>query len=449
MKLFVITVMLLGLSSITSCKKFLDEKANKKINTPSTLADLEGILNNYGVLNARYPSAAEIGSDNYYLTDAGWAATSELHQNLYYWQKYDNIGGDWNATYTNIYYTNVILEALSHVEYKPSEEKRFLQVKGSALFIRSYYFYALAQLFAPPYNENTADADLGIPLKINTDYNETSVRSSVKQTYERIINDLTKAVPWLPDNPASKYWPSKPAAYAALARTYMVMRNYNKAGLYADSCLQLYDSLINYNSVSASASIPFTQFNKEVIYDCRTASPSALSQSRAKVDSLLYNSYATNDLRRTIFFKSNSDGSHAFKGNYTGLSTAGMFTGISTDEMYLLRAECYARAGDKDAAIADLNTLLSKRWKTGTFIALSVPDAATALQLVLAERRKELPFRTIRWSDLRRLNMESSFATTLTRTLNGQTYTLMPGDIRYVLQIDRDAINKSGMQQNP
>ncbi len=449
MKAFSVIAIWVCLCSLASCKKFLDEKANKEINTPSTIADLEGILDNYGVLNARYPSAAEIGADNYYLTDAGWGASSELHQNLYYWQKYDNIGGDWNATYNNIYYTNVILEALSNIEYKPSEEKRFLQVKGSALFIRSYYFYALAQLFAPPYNESTAATDLGIPLKINTDYNETSVRSSVKQTYDRIINDLKEAVPLLPDNPALKYRPSKPAAYAALARTYMVMQDYNKAGLYADSCLKLYDSLIDYNTVSASASIPFSQFNKEVIYDCRTASPSALSQSRAKVDSLLYNSYSTNDLRRTVFFKANSDGSHAFKGNYTGLSTAGMFTGVATDEMYLLRAECYARAGNKDDAIADLNTLLSKRWKTGTFTALSAPDAATALQLILAERRKELMFRTIRWSDLRRLNLEPALATILKRILNGQTYILMPGDIRYVLQIDRDAINKSGMQQNP
>lgn len=437
------------LISLLSCKKFLDEKPDRKLVVPSTLKDLDGILDNYGILNARHPVAAEVCADNYYLTSSDWAAVSETHRNFYLWQKWDAIvGGDWTSPYSNIFQVNVILEYLPLVTYSPDEEQKKKEVKGSALFVRAFNFYSLSQLFIPPYESLTANQDLGLPLRLNTDFNETSVRSSVQQTYDRIIADLQEAIPLLPDKPQLKYRPSKPAAYGLLARTFLVMRDYNKAGIYADSCLKLYDSLMDYNSLNAAASIPFAQFNKEVIYDNRSAAPSTLSQTRAKVDSFLYNSYAANDIRKTIFFKSNGNGTYAFKGNYTGLSSANLFTGIAVDEMYLIRAESYARNGNTTLALQDLNALLSKRWKSGTFTNITAANADIALGIILTERRKELLYRALRWSDLRRLNKEPQFAITLTRYINGQQYQLLPNSLRYTLLIDRNAIIQSGMQQN-
>lgn len=75
-------------------------------------------------------------------------------------------------------------------------------------------------------------------------------------------------------------------------------------------------------------------------------------------------------------------------------------------------------------------------------------DATEVLRLVLNERRKELAFRGIRWSDLRRLNKDERFAVTLSRTLNGQTYQLSPNDKRYVIPIDEQEIRLSGIEQN-
>jgi hypothetical protein len=126
-----------------------------------------------------------------------------------------------------------------------------------------------------------------------------------------------------------------------------------------------------------------------------------------------------------------------------------MFTGIATDEMYLIRAESYARQNKTDLALADLNLLLSKRFKSSQFTPITNTDAKQALKLILMERRKELMFRTLRWSDLKRLNKEPDYAQTLTRKINGVVYELKPNSIRYTLQIDGDVIQISGMQQNP
>jgi len=71
------------------------------------------------------------------------------------------------------------------------------------------------------------------------------------------------------------------------------------------------------------------------------------------------------------------------------------------------------------------------------------------LNKILTERRKELLMRGLRWTDLRRLNKETAFATTLSRIVNGTTYTLPPNDPGYVFRIPLSVINFTGIEQNP
>ncbi|MNH23081.1 hypothetical protein D3C79_829630 [compost metagenome] len=95
-----------------------------------------------------------------------------------------------------------------------------------------------------------------------------------------------------------------------------------------------------------------------------------------------------------------------------------------------------------------LNALLVKRYKTGTYVPLSETDPNKALAVILLERRKQLLFRGLRWLDLRRLNTDARFATTLKRTLDGVEYLLPPNDNRYTFPIPNYIIAASGMQQN-
>lgn len=444
-----IVAMSLLFLQLCSCEKYLAEKPDIKISTPDKLSDLDGMLNYYASLNERYPAAGEVLADDYFLTDVNWAASSELHRNYYIWQKYDAIGADWTVPYNNILTANVILETLEKIGFSPGEVEKARQIRGEALFLRAFNHFSLSQLFAPAYDEGTATSDLGIPIKLVTDFTKVSVRSSVKENYESILSDLKNASALLTAKTGFKYRANKASAYGLMARTYLSMREYEQAGRYADSCLQLYNMLIDYNKLVITTANPFVQFNDEVIYACRTSAPSALSQTRAKVDEGLYGSYASNDLRKTAFFKVNTDGSKAFKGNYTGLTTASVFSGLATDEMYLIRAESAARLGPEQSALADLNLLLSKRLRTGSFVPLTFSGRKEILNAVLNERRKELCFRTLRWSDLRRLNKEEAFKKTLIRKLNNQVFELKPGDNGYTLQIDRSAILLSGMPQNP
>jgi starch-binding outer membrane protein, SusD/RagB family len=153
-------------------------------------------------------------------------------------------------------------------------------------------------------------------------------------------------------------------------------------------------------------------------------------------------------MRRIVFYKVTNPTTVLFKGDYTGQNIH--FAGVATNELYLIKAECLARAGDATAAMTALNTLLQKRWKTGTFTALTAADANDALVKILEHRRKELPFTAqLRWEDLRRLNKDTQFAKTLVKVLSGNTYTLPPNDNRWVYPIPEIEIRLSGIVQNP
>jgi hypothetical protein len=442
-----ITAMLLLFFTGSSCKKFLDEKPNKKLVIPSTLTDLQALLDYTNVMIVNDPYADEFSSDNFYLYTSTWQAQPDYDRRMYTWEK-DNIFepsvNDWSNLYSKIYYANTVLENIEKIERNEGNSTEWDNIKGQALMVRAKGFMQAVNLWSPAYDPATANTDMGIPLRLSTDFSETSVRPSVQETYDQVIQDFKASIPLLPNRGIHQIRACKAAAYAFLARTYLSMRNYPKAGLYADSSLQVNSSLLNYNSLNPAASFPIPAFNTEInFYTGFYALP--LNVSNAKVDTILYRSYAANDCRKTVFFSTNADGSIAFKGTY--IAATGNFGGITSDEVYLMRAESFARAGNTVAALADLNTLLAKRYNA-TFVPITASDANDALNKILLERRKELLFRGLRWMDIKRLNKEGA-GIIQKRIVNNQTYILSPNDLRYALPIPEYVINISGMPQNP
>jgi hypothetical protein len=228
------------------------------------------------------------------------------------------------------------------------------------------------------------------------------------------------------------------------------MRDYNNAFRCADSALRMSNHLLDYNTVIATGNTPMPAFpqNPEVLLYCISGTTD-LDTNTAKMDTVLYASYSENDLRKLLLFKTSDSSAYSFKGSYDGGVTGYLFSAPATDEMYLIRAECFARMDNVSSAMNDLNALLIKRFKTGAFTGYTAGDPADALQLILTERRKELVMRMTRWTDLRRLNKDSRFATTITRIYHGQTYTLGPTSNWYVWPIPDDEILYSGIPQNP
>ena len=440
-------ILLFCITLLCGCKKFLDEKSDKSLVVPSSINDLQALLNYSNELNADYTYAVEIGSDDYYITTADWQARVSSERNAHVWsdETFNDNAGQWSGPYSVVYICNVVLDNLAKLGTSAGTSQEINNIKGQALFFRSFAFYNLLQVFARPYSADSAELQLGIALRLDADLNKPTKRATLKQSYDQLIGDTKETVMLLPDFSSLKTQPSRGAAYALLARTYLSMSDYSNALKYADSALQLNSSLLDYNMLNASATNPVPQFNTECIFHATFLSTNSVNLL-SKADSGLYQSYTTNDLRRQVFFKNNGNGTFSFKGSYDASSRT--FYGLATDEMYLIRAECFARAGNSSAAMTDLNTLLYKRWKTGTFIPYTAINATDALNKILTERRKELLMRGLRWSDLRRLNKEQQFAKTLKRVLDNKEYYLYPNSPAYVFPIPNLIIQMTGIQQN-
>jgi tetratricopeptide (TPR) repeat protein len=440
--------------SVSCEKNFLDKKPDKALLVPESLEDLQALLDNSNSVMNYAPFLSVFSTDDFRMTDNGFTSAQFEVRNSYTWAVdiYTPAATvtDWNRMYQQVFYANVVLDRLKDLQAEAGTQASYKELKGSALFHRAFAFYNLAQQFAPPYRASSAGQEHGIPLRLIADVNEVSKRATLQETYNRITGDLKEAMELLPVKTPFKTRPGKAAVVAMLARVYQTMEDYGAAGAFASAALQLNNTLLDYNLLKVANARPFPPSlpdgNDEVLFYC-ILSNSGLTSSLSGIDAELYRSYQVNDLRKAAFFTDKGNDLINFKGSYTG--TSNVFAGLATDEVYLIRAESYARNGEADKAMQDLNTLLRKRWKTGTFTPLTAADAGDALKQVLAERRKELVYRNLRWTDLRRLNQDPRFAVTVQRVVQGQTYTLPPNDKRYVFPIPANVIAASGIEQNP
>ncbi|MDB5199213.1 MAG: SusD family protein [Chitinophagaceae bacterium] len=446
------------LISMPACKKsiFLDKKPSTNILTPTTLTDFQLLLDNTAVMNVT-GGLGQLSADEYILSDADWATGSATERNSYIWSK-DLYSGDvaiadWNKLYTGIFYCNSVLDGLAKSDSLSTSQGQYL--KGWALFDRAYCNYDLVRTFCKAYNNSTSNSDLGIPLRLSSGIDKTQTRSTLQQSYDQIFNDLSQAVSLLQQTrPATNLnRPYKAAAYALLARIYLDMSNYSQAESNADLALNIYSTLINYNTIDQTKSTPFSTTNDELILNSSQVTaygnftPVGDFPGIAKIPSSIINLYSPNDLRLPIFFGKFSDNTYYKKAGYNGINGY-PFTGLATDELYLIKSECLARRGQINESMDMLNKLVITRFKTGTFNPYSAISKDDALFKILTERQKELIWRETRWYDLKRFNLEGQNIT-LTKTVNGTNYSLPPNDNRWVLPIPSDEIILSGIQQNP
>lgn len=456
-----ISTLFLFLLLAGSCSKsdFLDKKPSMDLVVPKTLTDFSNLLDNNII--GQTGALAQMGSDDYTLLNlATWQGlTNNTQRNSYIWEK-DLFGGDieiadWDAVYRTVFYANAVLDGLERSPEASTLQGQYL--KGWALFSRAYIFYDLTRNFCKAYDASTASTDLGIPLRLTAAIEHIERRSSLQESFDKILSDLITAESLLPAArpSANLNRPSKIAVYALLARIYLDMRDYKQAEAYADKCLNLYSTLIDYNTVSKTIAIPFPLTHNELIYNTRQVAiygelTAASPTLPAKIAPELISLYKADDLRLPLFFTfTAATNSYTKKSTYYG-SGAYPFTGLATDEMYLIKAECLARRNETLLAMDRLNLLLKNRFpntQANPYIPMSASSPADALQKVLLERRKELVWRGLRWHDLKRLNKEGANIS-LSRMLNGITYTLPPNDPRWVFPIPDNEIAESGIQQN-
>lgn len=432
---------LLIAATLFACDDYLDVTPKGKL-LPETTQDYSEMMGDPAMPSRAYPMV-DLMADNCFMNEEDVVyALAYSSTKAYLWQDdfYTMTEDDqnWNDSYRTIYTCNLVLERIGASTGGTEEEKA--RVEGEARFNRAYYYWWLHNNYAAAYDEATAAQELSVPLRLNTDLEVKLSRATTETVVAQILEDI-KNPEALPERASSVYRINRGGAYALCARVYLSLGDYENALKYAELALGQNSQLLDYNDYSfVNPARPYSGINNRPTntYD----SPEVLMYRSSNYTSVLSSCQMSEDLLAS--YDTLVDLRYTF--NYTRLERNGdpsedklpaflhdVDYNIGVPEMMLIKAECLARQNDREC-LTVLDDLRRCRIREADFAPLNVPDDQL-LETVLAERRRELPFHGLRLFDMKRLAKEGLFTKTITRTVQGTTYTLAPNSEEYLYPI--------------
>ncbi|WP_439490715.1 RagB/SusD family nutrient uptake outer membrane protein [Algoriphagus sp.] len=403
-----------------SCDGFLDEKPEKSILVPNSVADVRYILDNYKILNEN-PLLCFILADDWRTSDENWEGLNPWVQRSYLWEDEIFAPGerstDYNLLHRKVFYANVALKTIEDLE--EGGDPAVLELRGEALYIRSLSLFYLAQLFLPHSQSSQVD-DTEIPVHFNPDVNTEPEWMGADELMEKIVMDLEEASQLLSPTAAYPNRPDKIVAKGLLSRVYLYIGEFEKAYEAGIGLIDGNYSLLNYGEYASDSSYPFPLFNSETVYYGFTSSYFVTASPMTFINPELFELYTDNDFRKELFFTKSPSGGPLFRGSYTG--GFNLFSGITLSEIYLNVAEAAVRTGKEDEGLQILSILASKRYKDVEKWKTEAGD--DLLEIVLEERRKELVFRCTRWGDMKRFASQDEFELPISRVIRDEEYKL-------------------------
>lgn len=200
-------------------------------------------LGNYAKMKEEYffkpiHQYGEYGGDNIALS----GTTSD---NLFFCYRYERVTNNyyplylWQFTYSIMININNLIAVM---EAEPGNET-LDHLLGENYFMRAFLYFQCNNVFSQPYlDANGASNNLGLPIKTkpDPDVKYFPSRSTVKEVYEQIIADATKAARLMTrtsNQPKSNIYASQETAWALLSRVYLYMGEYETSAKYCDSVI--------------------------------------------------------------------------------------------------------------------------------------------------------------------------------------------------------------------
>jgi starch-binding outer membrane protein, SusD/RagB family len=454
---------LLHIVLLGSCKKYLDV-VPKGSKIPTTLADFEALVRDEYqnhrapvtqavlLLNDRWESQANL---NYYT----------LWKPNYMWDESVN-RINLNISDENVYYTayaaistfNLILQYAPAATDASDADKNTLMAQ--AKLGRAMHYFILLNYYADTYEASNAASKLSVPLIEGADIDAPHKQVTIQEMYDYIISNVTEAIPDLPVKGATIVHGTKGAAYAFLARVYLQMSDYDKALSYANQALTQNDKLFDYPAFYTTYK---TQIEQAGVYPS-LASPRSYDNIENyifKHGEQIYSRrdwpirvdraarFETGDAQLASRWKLRTVGADTY---YYGITT-GRYNegGITTAEVYLIKAECLARKNDLTGAMDVLNAVRVKRILPANYTALTTSTTKEAIDFIRRTKESESLFNIVAFADMRRFNKDPLYTKTFTKTESGITVSLKPTSPMWTMPIPLGAIRNPGngtIQQN-
>lgn len=458
-----ISLILLTAAALCSCNDYLDEKPRKGDGVElETFSQLEALMA-ARMEGADRQSIWDCNQAQRYMSDC-YELTADICLNASfenvmdytafelncfqpkYTEEIQDINSSWLCGYKNIYLANAVLYYMDKVTGGTPQQKEELAKR--ARFMRAYNYYELANCYCVPYckaNEN----ELGLPISTDIEYKKHYSRSTLKEVYDFIEEDLIQALDLslpLVEAGTRKTWRENSAAVNGFAaRFYLTKGAYAKAKEFAEKALECNSELADYNDPSV-----VVMEEAEDEYGDLHPAPSWYNMTMYDVTGLVPGDCQKSYYRRMNYTNSWSIPSRKFLDSfnqdydmryklfyyedYVPLSMGGFGldyeltdaipgysyfcgddydSGPCTSEMILIKAEAMARLGQWNEALNYLNTNFRPYRISQDAPAevrnLSANNQSDAVNLILKERMLEFPF-TLRWHDIRRCNFNDDTA---------------------------------------
>ncbi|WP_034670073.1 RagB/SusD family nutrient uptake outer membrane protein [Chryseobacterium populi] len=364
------------------------------------------------------------------------------------------LGSTWKDNYVGIQQANIVLNRIEGITMDQSLKNTRI---GEMKFLRALMYFNLVRTFG----------DVPLVTKETTDVNEYfgQGRTSVETVYNFIETELKSAVDLLPAVASQKGRVSKGAALGILGKVLMTRNKYPEALPYLQQIEPLGYSLLpdvtkifdpsNKNNAEIIFDVQFTSGlsgNTEGSQAYQMFSPSGFV-SGAKGHNLptkeVYNIFASGDSRRNAFIGLTPSGvpySKKLVKTSDAVADGGSnVVVLRLADVYLLMAECYAKAND----FSNSNLYLNKIKTRAGLNPVNFTDQQQLTDEIALERRKELVGEGHRWFDLVRTGKAVTVMTAHFQNTPGYN-TAVIKDYNLLMPVPQGQINTDpAIKQNP
>jgi starch-binding outer membrane protein, SusD/RagB family len=436
-------IALIGIVVFTSCKDLIEVTPRQAIDTETALNSQENInaaitdvyvslksVDMYG--RDLFSTTEALADDSRIINRAGGRYVNNASNVI------NNHIGGWATYYTAINKANLVLKALPKSTFADAKKT---EIEGELKFLRALLYFNLVRIYA--FDPKVAIAVLdkgGVPILLDGVNAVSEVtypkRASVADVYAQLYKDLTDAVAKAPTTGAP-HRATKAAANALFARVALYNEDWDNAIKYSTDALaggvgrfvtggeyvaswrgnihpeSIFEILfqtrqenigVNESIQSAYTTISSVAEATALAALRPTTLPPASGWGAVVPTTALYALYDTIDVRRNLYQlglnRSNTVVNECTKFlGKSGIVYMDNIPVIRISELYLIRAEAYAKKGDKLVeSLADVNRI---RIRAG-IAASTAATSAALLTEIEKQRRLELAFEGHRWFDLKR-----------------------------------------------
>ncbi len=433
------------LTFLTSCSDFLDRDPVEQTSVDQQMADVEGVLM---ALNGAYNSFEALHSSLFFIyADAfggnvkfapnaqGLTPIDNQFESVYSLAEESNSGTFttyYNNSYQLLYALNLILNAIEQIEI---DETTYRQIRSEALAMRAAKHFDLLNLFAQHYTFTSDASHLGVVyanriFQAGVDF---PARSSLAASYQFIEADLVEAIDLFTDSsaigvgPATSYF-NRLNSLALLSRIYLYQERWDDVlqttglVLSEQSNLTSREELVDAWAQLAPISETLLEFSAPPASDDPNSVRSSVSDyfrvtvgqngnvienRRFSTSNDLIQLYEENDIRgeggllQTFLINTRTtDGLEPLPYTFTRKFPGNSGTQyLRLAEVYLNRAEAFAKLGNDQAAIETLQVV---RQRANPDAPLLQMNGEELQEEIFLERRRELAFEGHLFFDLMR-----------------------------------------------